>query len=383
MSDIQISKPDLGKQEIAAISKVLRSGHLAQGKMVGQFEDAFARFCGTKHAIACNNGTTALIMALLASTDLDPFFAPKGWKDRPEVITTPFTFIATANSIVAAGAKPVFVDIGPHTFNIDAELIEEAITKKTIAIMPVHLYGLPCEMGPIMKIAKAHGLKVIEDACQAHGAQYKGRTVGSLGHAGAFSFYPTKNMTTGEGGMVTTKDDAVAEKCRILRNQGQASGGKGAHKPTYDYRTIGFNWRMNDLGAALGLVQLKGLAKANTRRRSNAKLYNDGLGDIPGIEIPFVPKGRVPVYHQYTIRVLNGRRDALREHLRSKGIGTGLYYPAGLYNNPVYKNRLPHKAKDLPNTERAVKEVLSLPVHPLLSRKDIGRVIKQIIDFFN
>jgi perosamine synthetase len=382
MSDIQISRPDLGKPEIAAISKVLRSGHLAQGKMVAQLEDAFARYCGTKHAIACNNGTTALIMALLASTDLDPFFAPKTWKDRPEVITTPFTFIATANSIVASGAKPVFVDIGPHTFNIDSDLIEEAITKKTIAIMPVHLYGLPCEMGPIMKIAKAHGLKVIEDACQAHGAIYKGKKVGSFGDGGTFSFYPTKNMSTGEGGMVTTNDEMVAQRCAILRNQGQSSGPKGAHKPTYDYRSIGFNWRMTDLSAALGLVQLKKLEKANMKRRSNAKLYDKGLGDLDDIVIPFVPKERVPVYHQYTIRVLNGQRNALREHLRSKNIGTGLYYPGGLYDNPVYKGRMAKGPKDMPNTERAVKEVLSIPVHPLLSKEDIGRVIKEINTFF-
>ncbi len=383
MPDIPISKPDLGKEEIKAISKVLSSGQLAQGQMVVQFEEAFARYCKTKHAIACNNGTTALIMALLSSTELDPFFDPKPWKDRPEVITTPFTFIATANSIVASGAKPVFVDIGPHTFNIDADLIDEAITKKTVAIMPVHLYGLPCDMGPIVKIAKDHGLKIIEDACQAHGAECKGKSVGSLGDAGAFSFYPTKNMTSGEGGMVTTNDDALADKCRILRNQGQSSGPKGAHKATYDYRSIGFNWRMTDLGAALGLVQLKKLEKANANRRSNAKLYDKGLEDISDIETPFIPKGRVSVYHQYTIRVLKGKRDALREHLKSKGIGTGLYYPGGLYDNPVYKHRLSQGAKDFPNTERAVKEVLSIPVHPLLSRTDIGRVIKEIISFFN
>jgi len=382
MPNIPISKPDLGKQEIQAISKVLRSGQLAQGQEVAALEAAFAGYCRTRHAIACNNGTTALIMAMLSSTDLDPFFDPKPWKDRPEIITTPFTFIATANSIVASGARPVFVDIGPHTFNIDADLIEKAVTERTVAIMPVHLYGLPCDMGPIMKIAKDHGLIVIEDACQAHGAVYKGKKVGSLGDAGAFSFYPTKNMTTGEGGMVTTNDDMIAEKCRVLRNQGQFSVGPGAHRPTYDYRSIGFNWRMTDLGAALGLVQLKGLAKANSKRRSNAKLYDDGLEDLIDIVIPFQPNDRVSVYHQYTLRALNGKRDDLREHLKSKGIGTGLYYPAGLYDNPVYKDRIPQGAKDFPNTERAVKEVLSIPVYPLLSRKEIGRVIKEIKGFF-
>lgn len=382
MQDISISRPDLGKQEIAAISKVLASGQLAQGQKVSELEAAFAKYCRTKHSIACNNGTTALIMAMLSCTGLDPFFEPIPWKDRPEVITTPFTFIATANSIVASGAKPVFVDIDTKTFNIDVQQISNAISEKTIAIMPVHLYGLPCDMDVILELAQDYNLKVIEDACQAHGAQYHSKKVGSLGDAGCFSFYPTKNMTTGEGGMVTTNDDAVAERCRMVRNQGQASGGKGAHKPTYDYRSIGFNWRMTDLGAAVGLVQLKRLETANKKRRSNAKLYDKGLSGIAQIETPFIPREYGPVYHQYTLRVRDGKRDALREHLRSKGIGSGLYYPGGLYNNPVYTDRLTQSAKDFPNTEKTVKEVLSIPVHPLLSKKDIGQVIKEIQGFF-
>jgi len=379
---IPISKPDIGPEEIHAVIKVLTSGMLAQGQKVAEFETTFAKYCGTKHAIACNNGTSALLMSLLSSLDLDPFFEPPRWKDRPEVITTPFTFIATANSIITAGAKPVFVDIGPHTFNIDSELIEEAITNKTIAIMPVHLFGLPCDMSEILQIARDHDLKVIEDACQAHGAEYKGKKVGGIGHAGAFSFYPTKNMTTGEGGMVTTNDAEVAEKCRMMRNQGQTSSGPGAHRPTYDYKMIGFNWRMTDIAAAIGIVQQKKLPKAIDKRKANAKLYDECLTDISNIEIPFVPKNRKHVYHQYTIKVINEKRNQLRELLKKKGIETGVYYPSGLYNSPICQNRTKQTAKDFPNTERTVREVLSLPVHPLVSKFDLNQIVIEIMKKF-
>jgi dTDP-4-amino-4,6-dideoxygalactose transaminase len=380
MNTIPISRPSIGPPELKAVQKVLRSGHLAQGQEVSRLERAFAKFCGTRYAIACNNGTTALMMAIISSTGLDPFFEPKSWDDRPEVITTPFTFIATANSIVASGAKPVFVDIDPKTFNINPDYIENAITKKTIAILPVHLYGLPCEMNPIMRLAREHDLVVIEDACQAHGAEYRGKKAGSIGHAGAFSFYPTKNMTTGEGGMVTTNSIEIAEKCRMMRNQGQSSG-KGPHKATYDYRMLGFNWRMTDISAALGLIQLRKLPKANKARARNAKLYHDGLEDCEGIQLPVAPRHCRHVWHQYTIRVLDGKRDGLREYLRKRGIGTGVYYPAGLYDNPVYKGRLSQNSKAFPETGKACEEVLSIPVGPMVGREDIKRIIKEIRAF--
>jgi len=380
MNPIPISRPSISSAELKAVQKVLRSGHLAQGQEVSRLERAFAKFCGTRYAIACNNGTTALMMAIISSTGLDPFFEPKSWDDRPEVITTPFTFIATANSIVASGAKPVFVDIDPKTFNIDPKLIENAITNKTIAILPVHLYGLPCEMDTIMRLAHEHDLIVIEDACQAHSAVYRGKKAGSIGNAGAFSFYPTKNMTTGEGGMVTTNSIEVAEKCRIMRNQGQSSG-KGAHKATYDYRMLGFNWRMTDISATLGLIQLKKLPGANKARARNAKLYHEGLENIEGIQLPVAPRHCRHVWHQYTIRVLDGQRDGLREYLTAKKIGTGVYYPAGLYDNPVYKGRLGQNSRAFPETGKACEKVLSIPVHPLLSKADIARVIKTLKAF--
>ncbi len=255
---IHIAKPQLGQEEIDAVSSVLRSGMIAEGPKVAEFENAFAEFVGVEHAVAVNSGTAALHAALLAH----------GIGKGDEVITSSFSFIATANSILFTGASPVFADIDPDTFNINTDDIQESITSKTKAIMPVHLYGHPSEMKAVMEIAEDNDLAVIEDACQAHGAIYNGKKVGSFG-TGAFSFYPTKNMTTSEGGIMTTNDKKVAEKARMIRAHGS--------RQRYMHETLGYNLRMTDIAAAIGLVQLSKLDGFNAKRKANAAVLTEGL----------------------------------------------------------------------------------------------------------
>src|SRR5262245_56295138 len=270
---IYMAKPQIGDDEKKAVMEVLDSGIIAQGPRVKAFEEGFAAMCGTKHAIATTSGTTALHVALLAH----------GIGRDDEVITSAFTFIASANSILFVGAKPVFVDIDPRTFNIDPSKIEAAITKKTKAILPVHLYGLSCDMDPIIRIAEKHGLVVIEDACQSHGAQYRGQKVGSFG-TGTFSLYPTKNITSAEGGMITTNDAAVDEKCRVLRQHGM--------RTRYYHDELGYNFRMTDIHAAIGLAQLQKLEKFNAQRQTNARFLSENL---KGVVTPHVPEGTTHV----------------------------------------------------------------------------------------
>src|SRR5512136_682352 len=303
---IPISKPFIGEAEKKAVMEVLDSGMLAQGPRTARLEERFAQLCGVKHAIATTSGTTALHTALLAN----------GLGPGDEVITTPFTFIASVNTILFAGARPVFVDIDEATFNIDPALIERAITPRTKAIMPVHLYGYVCDMDALQAIADRHGLKIIEDACQAVGATYRGRAAGSIG-TGCFSLYATKNVMAGEGGMITTSDDAVAEKCRMLRNHGM--------KRRYYHDMLGFNFRMTDLCAAIGLAQMERLEDFTARRRANAAYFNS---KIESVITPTVRDGYSHVWHQYTIRVDGGRdRDAAVRQLNDAGIGTGIFYP--------------------------------------------------------
>jgi dTDP-4-amino-4,6-dideoxygalactose transaminase len=355
---INMAKPQIGDEEKKAVLEVLDSGMIAQGPRVKAFEEAFAQMCGTKHAVATTSGTTALHVAMLAH----------GIGRGDEVITSAFTFIASANSILYAGAKPVFVDIDPRTFNLDASRIEKAITKKTKAILPIHLYGLACDMDPIMKIAKKHGLVVIEDACQAHGAEYKGRKVGSFG-TGTFSLYPTKNMTSGEGGMITTNDPVIDEKCRVIRQHGM--------RKRYYHDELGFNFRMTDILAAIGLEQLKKLERFNEKRQANAKFLSTHL---KGVTVPAVPNGCKHVYHQYTIRVPDGKRDALRTYLQEHGVGSEVYYPVPIHQQTFYVQQLGYNMS-LPETERAAKEVLSLPVHPALGAADLETIVAAINDF--
>jgi len=357
---IPIAKPIIGEDEIAAVEAVLRSGHLAQGKKVEELEEAFASYIGTKYAIAVNSGTAALHIALLAH----------GIRRGDEVITSPFTFIASANSVLFTGAKPIFAEIEEETFNIAPASITQKITRRTKAIMPVHLYGQPCDMREIMRIADKHKLLVVEDACQAHGADYDGKKVGSFS-TGCFSFYPTKNMTTGEGGMITTDDTDIAEKARMIRSHGQ--------KQRYFHEILGYNYRMTDMAAAIGLCQLGKLEQRNHQRIGNARFLSDKLSGIKGLVTPVIKSNVRHVFHQYTVRVTRGfgaSRDELKRKLLDKGIGTEVYYPLPVHKQPFYL-KLGYDDR-LPVSEKASKEVLSLPVHPSLTREDLGNIVRAI-----
>ena len=363
MADIKVSiaSPVIEEEEINAVIDVMKSGMIAQGPKVIEFEEEFAKFVGAKYGIATNSGTSALHVALLAA----------GIGEGDEVITTPFTFAATGNSILYTGARPVFVDIDPETFTIDPCKIEDAITDKTKAIMPVQLYGQSADMDAIMKIAKEQDLIVIEDAAQAHGAEYNGVKVGNLGDMACFSFYPTKNMTTSEGGMITTNNEEFAENAKIYRAHGSAT--------KYHHDVLGYNFRMTDIGAAIGIEQLKKLESFNDKRIENAKYLNEALADCDLIETPVVKDGYKHVYHQYTIKVKDGKRDELSDYLIENGIGNGIYYPIPLYNQVLYTNMGYNQS--LPVTDEIVKDVLSLPIHAKLTKFDLDLIVKTIKDF--
>jgi perosamine synthetase len=350
---IPISRPLLGQEEKEAVLAVLDSGQLAQGPRVSEFEQRFAAFCGLKHAVATSSGTTALAAALLSH----------GVGPGDEVITTPFTFIASANSILFSGARPVFVDVDQESYNIDPNLVEEKITERTKALMPVHLYGYPCDMDTIMGIAAEHGLAVIEDACQAHGAAIRGRRVGSYG-SGCFSFYPSKNMTTAEGGMITTDDDEIADRARLLRNHGQSQ--------LYLHQTMGYNFRMTEIQAALGLVQLEKLPGWIEKRIENASYLSARLSKVI---TPRVKEGYRHVFHQYTVRV-HSDRDAALKKLNEAGIGARVYYPLPVHQQPFYR-QLGYD-QSLPVAERMSQEVLSLPVHPALTPDELDKIVHEV-----
>jgi perosamine synthetase len=347
---IPIARPQMGEDEKSRVWEAMASGSLAQGPRVREFEERFAAFIGAEHAVATSSGTTALHLALLGY-DIGP---------GDEVITVPFTFIASANSILYTGARPVFVDIDESTFTIDADRIEGAITPRTKAIMPVSLYGLPAPMTAISEIAERHGLAVVEDACQAHGAAIGDRRSGTWG-AGTFSFYPTKNMTTGEGGMLTTNDGELADRVRLLREHGM--------KVRYHHDVVGYNFRMTDIAAAIGLAQLPKLPGYNERRREIAARYDR---ELRGVITPSAPPGVTHVYHQYTIRV--SRRDEFAERLKERGVGSAIYYPI-----PVHRQKpfvaLGYGDDAYPVTDRLTEEVLSIPVHPSLSDDEVAEVI--------
>ncbi len=350
---IPIAKPLIGQEEMEGVMNVLRSGVIAEGPRVKEFEEAFKAYIGAGQAVAVNSGTAALHVSLLA----------KGIGAGDEVITTPFTFIATANSILFTGARPVFADIEADTFNIDPERIKEKITSRTRAIMPVDLYGHPADMKAIMEIAEDHGLSVIEDACQAHGAECHGRKAGSF-DVGCFSFYPTKNMTTSEGGMITCSDGEFAEKARMLKSHGS--------KVRYYHEMLGFNLRMTDIGAAIGLAQLKKVEAFNEARIKNALLMTEKLKGIPGIITPSVKPGCRHVFHQYTIRVTEEAaltRDELVQELNHACIGNSVYYPLPIHRQPSFEGLVNGDA--YPVAERMSREVLSLPVHPSVTAGEI------------
>ncbi len=354
---INIARPLIGEEEKAAVMAVLESGQLAQGGAVAEFEQAFADYCGVKHAVATSNGTTALHVALLAH----------GIGPGDEVITAPFTFIASANSALYVGAKPVLVDIEPESFNIDVDRIEAAITPSTKAIMPIHLFGNPAEMSRIMEIAERHGLAVIEDAAQAHGAEENGKRAGSWA-TGCFSFYPTKNITTGEGGMVTTNDDCVADRARLVRSHGM--------RVRYYHEMLGFNFRMTNIHAAIGMAQLPKLEAFNERRIENAAYLSEHLPPEK-VRVPTVRPGTRHVFHQYTVRVLPPLdRDDARKQLADAGVGTEVYYPVPVHQQQLYVEQ-GYKGS-FPESERAAREVLSLPVHPGVTREDLETIVDAV-----
>lgn len=353
-SMIEISKPQFGSEELALLQEVLESGIIAQGPKVTALEEAFAKLTGTEYAIAVSSGTTALHVALLAH----------GIGPGDEVITSPFTFIASANSILFAGARPVFVDIRDDSFNIDSDQIEAAITPRTKAIMPIHLYGLMADMQPIMEIARKHGLVVIEDSAQAHGARYRGQSAGSFG-TGCFSLYATKNMTSGEGGIITTSDSGIAERAKLLRSHGA--------KVRYYHDDLGYNFRMTDLHAAVGLAQIRKLPEFNSRRQHNAGFLNQHLRRVV---TPTQPEGYCHSWHQYTVRLADGDRDTAIQQLKQAGIGTGIFYPVPIYRQKVYLDR--GYTDHLPVTERVTKQVFSLPVHPALTTADLETIVAAV-----
>jgi dTDP-4-amino-4,6-dideoxygalactose transaminase len=349
---IPIARPDIGEEEVAAVSDVLRSGMIAQGKRVAELEARWAEYCGVKHAIATSNGTLAL-MAI---------FAGLGIGAGDEVITVSHTFAATANAILSTGAVPVFVDIEPDTYLIDAARIEAAITPRTRAIVPVHLFGLVADMDMIQALADRHGLLVIEDACQAHGATFRGRKAGSFGPS-AFSLYATKNLTTGEGGFITTDDDRLADWFRLYRNQGM--------RARYQFEMLGYNYRMTDLNAAIGLVQLAKLDRNTARRRAIAATYDQAFAGLP-VRTPVTPDGRTHVFHQYTLDV-GPERDAIVSDLHEAGVGADIYYPIPVHRQSYIMERGLHA--DLPLTDAAAAHTLALPMFPGLTEAEQATVI--------
>lgn len=339
----------------AAIQRVMRSGHFIMGPDVVAFEQEAAEYLGVKHAVGLNSGTDALIIGLRAL----------GIGAGDEVITTPFTFFATAESISTVGATPVFADIDPDTYNIDPEQIRATITPRTKAIMPVHLYGNPCAMDEIMAIAEEHKLLVIEDCAQSFGARYKGRQTGTIGHVGAYSFFPSKNLGAfGDGGMLVTNDDQVADMARMLRAHGS--------RKKYHNEMIGYNSRLDTLQAAILRVKLPHLDKWNEGRRRVAAIYNELLNDVPGVVTPVLSEGHV--FHQYTVRFLTADRDEVQRKLEAEGIGTMVYYPIPQDQLPIYTGQY----EPCPLSGAAAKQVLSLPVSPALRKQAQDVIVRAL-----
>ena len=369
--DLTRQYAQIGDEITAAVQKVLASGGYVGGPAVKSFEREFADYIGVSECVGCNSGTDALILALRA-LKIGP---------GDEVITTPFTFFASAEVISAVGATPVFVDIDSGTFNLDVELVEAAITDKTKAIMPVHIFGQPVDMTRLMEIATRHNLAVIEDCAQSVGAQWQSRKVGSIGHVGCFSFYPTKNLgACGDGGAVTTNDPALAAEMRMLKEHGQSS--------RYFYEAIGYNSRLDALQAVILSIKLRYLDSWNAQRRSIATLYSEFLSRVPGVVVPKELPLAKGVWNQYTIRLTSPEeaqnpsgdfRDWMRSQLQECGIGSMVYYPLPLHLQPVYKS-LGYVVGQLPQAEQVCHEVLSLPMFPELSRDQQERTIYGLKD---
>jgi dTDP-4-amino-4,6-dideoxygalactose transaminase len=359
--NIPISQVSLGTAEEDLVLEVLRSGRLAQGPMVERLEREFHAWSDCEHVVAVANGTVSLVAALQALQ-----LPPGG-----EVITSPFTFVATLNAILEAGLVARFADIGDD-FCVDPEQVEAQVSDRTSALMPVHLYGQPADMPLLVQLAHHHGLAIVEDAAQAHGARIDGRAVGSFG-VGSFSLYATKNLMSGEGGLVTTNDSALADRLRLLRNQGM--------RARYQYEVAGHNYRMTELQAAVAIPQLARLAERTERRRANASRLTAGLAGVPGIVTPTVVPGREHVWHQYTVLVTedSGRtRDDVAAQLDARGIGNGMYYPKPVYDYDCYRDHPRVVVEPMPRAEAVARQCLSLPVHPFLSDHQVDEVVAAV-----
>ena len=360
---IPIAKPIIGNDEIQAVVEVLKSGMITQGKVVEEFENAFAKYVGVKNAIAVSNGTISLDIALKSL----------GIKKGDEVIVPSFTFISTANAILFQGARSVFVDVDERTFNINPEDIIEKITNRTKAIIGVHLFGHPFDVKAIQEICEDNNLYLIEDCAQAHGAEYEGKKVGGFGVAGCFSFYATKNMTTGEGGMITTNSEEIASVCRSLRNHGES------HK--YYHTILGHNYRMTDIQAAIGIEQLKKLDVFNRKRLDNAEFFNKHI-KAHGFKLPYRKNGVKHVYHQYAVTIEEEflmSRDDFMKYLKNKGIGCAIHYPLPIHNQPLYQQMgCTDENTKCPVATSLSNRILSLPIHPALTEKDLVYITEAI-----
>jgi perosamine synthetase len=359
---IPIAQPLISDEDKRRVIDVLESGQLVAGPRVAEFERAFAAYTGTPYGVATSSGSTALMAALRGS----------GIGPGDRVVTTAFSYGATASTILSCGAEPVFADIDRRTYNLSPDDVAEVLRRQpgVRAILLVHLYGLPCAMDRFEALAASSGAMIIEDAAQAHGASFRGRRAGAFGRAAAFSFYPSKNITTGEGGMVTTSDPGVADRARLFV--------RGGERQQYQYEAEGYNYRMTEVAGALGSGQLTRLDDWNIRRRRNAARLTAGLEDLSWLACPVEPDGCFHVYHQYTIRVPKDR-DALRRHLEVEGIGTRVYYPAPIHTTPFYRRR--YGGSRCPEAVRAADEVLSLPVHPAVGEADVERIVNAVRRF--
>jgi perosamine synthetase len=359
---IHLSKPFIDYEEILAVTKVMNSGQLAQGSVVTEFEDAFSEHFDFKYSAAVNNGTSGLHVALKAV----------GIKKGDKVLTTPFSFIATTNAILYCGGIPCFVDIDGNTFNLSADKLKEEVSNHPDAkfLLITHIFGQSCEMDRIMDIVKEHELVLIEDCCQAHGAMYKEKPVGSFGTAGVFSFYPTKNMTTGEGGMITSSDEGFIQKCKLLINHGS--------QKRYHHHVTGYNYRMTEIAASIGLVQLKKLEYMNRQRQSNARFYLENIKN-EFVSLPVLLKKNVHVFNQFTLKT--NHRDELIDYLLKHNIQTSIFYPKLISQQPNVLDYLSNTVNKLLEAEKVVDSVLSIPVHPSLSQEQLEYICKIINQF--
>ncbi len=360
--DLKRQYQDLKLEIDQVVKDVMEKGQFILGENVSLLESELSVYCGTKYAIGVASGTDALLLSLRAL----------GVCPGDEVITTPFTFFATAEVISNLGAKPVFVDIEPDTFNIDVEKVERVITKNTKVILPVHIFGQMCDMDKILELKEKYNLSVVEDACQAIGAVYRGKKAGSIGDTGCFSFFPTKNLGAfGDGGMIVTSDEKIKDKILMLRNHGS--------KKKYYHEELGYNSRLDEIQAAILRVKLRYLDSYIKRRQEIASLYNNLLSDVPYVKTPRIKEGHIHTFHQYVIRA--ERRDELQRYLSDNGIGSTVYYPLPLHLQKVY-NILGYKLGDFPEAERASKDVLALPMWPELKDEEVRKVVEVIKSFY-